>query len=77
MAVGLRCEAVAKYRGRETRHRFTEASTAASSAQRFPACGAGVGEVEVLHRDGGDVVAQGVVDEPGDRMPNLGIPTCR
>jgi hypothetical protein len=44
-----------------------------SSAHRFPTCGAGVGEVEILHRDDGDGVADGAVQEPGDGVADLGV----
>ena len=73
MSVGLRGQPVAENGGRDTGHRFTEAFAALSSSHCLAAHGAGVGEVEVLNNDGVDAVAQGVVDEPGDRVPDLGI----
>jgi hypothetical protein len=77
VAVGPPGQAVTKYRRRDTGHCSAEAFAARSSAHRFPTRGAGVSEVEVLHRHVVDAVAAGVVHEPGDRVPNLRIPTRR
>jgi hypothetical protein len=77
VAVGLGGEPVAEHRGRDAGDRLAEAFTAGSAAHGFPAHGAGVGEVEVLHRNGVDAVPQGVAEEPGDRVPDLGIPVRR
>ena len=73
MSVGLRGQPVAENGGRETGHRFTEAFAALSSSHRHAADGAGVGEVEVLKNDGRRRGGEGVVDEPGHRVPDLGI----
>jgi hypothetical protein len=72
---GLRGHPVAEHRGRDAGHRPAEAFAARSSPHRFPADGAGVGEIEVFNGDGRDAVPRGVADDPGDRMPDLGIPT--
>src|ERR1051326_8415216 len=45
-----------------------------TTAHRLPADLAGVGEVQVLHCDGGDVVPARVVDQAGDGVADLGIP---
>jgi hypothetical protein len=73
----LRGEAVAEHRGRDAGHRLAEAFTAGSAAHGFAPDGAGVGEIEIFHRDGADAVALGVVQELGDRVPHLGIPARR
>ncbi len=76
MSSGLRGEPAAEHRRRNAGHRFTEAVAASSAAHGFPACGAGIGEVQVLHGDVVDAMTQCEVDEPGDRVPDLGIPAC-
>ena len=75
--MGLPGQTVAEHRRRNTGHRLAEAFTARSASHRFPADGAGVGEVEILHRDGVDTVPSGVVEKPGDCVADLGIPTGR
>jgi len=62
VAVGLPAQATAEHRGRDPGDGSAEAFAARSSAHRFPAVGAGVGEVKVFHRDGVDAVAGGVVE---------------
>jgi hypothetical protein len=74
MSVGLGGESVAEHRGRDAGHRLAEAFTAPSAAHGFAPDGAGIGEVEILHRDGVATVAARVAKQSGDRMPDLGIP---
>lgn len=56
-------------------HRSAETLAAGPSAHSFSAHGAGVGEVEVFHGNGRDVVPIWVVEEPGDCMPDLSAST--
>jgi hypothetical protein len=76
VAVGLPAQAVAEHRRRDTGHRSAVAFAALPSAHSFAARGAGIGKVKVFHGDGRDVVPLGVVEEPGDRVPDLSISTA-
>jgi hypothetical protein len=74
---GLGGKPVAEHRGRDAGHSFAEAFPARSLADGFAAHGAGVGEVEVLHRNSADAMLLGVVDQARDRVPHLGVAAGR
>jgi len=71
--VGLGGESPAKDARGDPGHGLAEPPPSLASAHDLTAGGPGVGEVEVLDRDGSDAVAATVADEPGDGVPDLGI----
>ncbi len=71
-------EPITEHRGRDAGdHRFAEAFPACAAAHGFSTNHPGVGEVEVLDRDGGDAVAVGVVHQLCDGVAQVGIATRR
>jgi len=71
--VGLGGEPVPEDGSGDPGHGLAEPPAALTAAHRFPAVLAGVGEAQVLDRDGGDVVPLGVADEADDGVPDLGV----
>ena len=64
-------EPVAEHRGGDAGHRFAEPFAALAAAHGLAPGGAGMGEVEVLDRDGADAMAARVVHQRGDGVPDL------
>ncbi|HXA13270.1 MAG TPA: hypothetical protein VNW93_13990 [Mycobacterium sp.] len=70
-------EPVAEHCGGYARHRAAQPLPAFPAAHGFSTCRAGVGEIEVFDRDGGDAIPLAVVDQLGDGVADLSVATRR
>jgi len=75
MSVGLCGQPVAEHRGRDGGHRFSEAFSARAAAHGLSPEDARISEVKVFDRDGVDLMAAGVVDQPCDCVADLSVAT--